>query len=67
MVWEQDLERVQEDLPCNVSYFLCKYLGLPLSTMQLPKRDLYPLIDRITYQLPGWKAAFIHSAGHADS
>jgi hypothetical protein len=35
---DQDLERVQEALPCNVSQFPCRYLGLPLSIMKLPKR-----------------------------
>jgi hypothetical protein len=62
---DQDLERVQEALPCNLSQFPCKSLGLPLSTMKLPKRDMYPLIDRIADQLPGWKTAFIHTAGRA--
>jgi hypothetical protein len=62
---DQDLERVQEALPCNVSQFPCRYLGLPLSIMKLPKRDLYPLIDKIADQLPGWKATFIHPVGRA--
>jgi hypothetical protein len=29
------------------------------------QKDLYPLIDRIADQLPGWKAAFIHPTGRA--
>jgi hypothetical protein len=60
---EQDLERVQEALLCNVSQFPCKYFGLPLSTKKLAKRDLYPLIEKIADQLPGWKAALIHPSG----
>jgi hypothetical protein len=62
---DQELERVQEVLPCNTSQFPCKYLGLPLSTKKLPKSELYPLIEKIAYQLPEWKAAFIHPAGRA--
>jgi hypothetical protein len=44
---DQELERVQEALPCNISQFPCKYLGLPLSTKKLPKSELYPLIEKI--------------------
>jgi hypothetical protein len=62
---EQDSERVQGALSCNVSQFPCKYLDLLLSTKKLAKRDLYPVIEKIADQLQGWKAALIHPSGCA--
>jgi hypothetical protein len=57
---EQDLEGVQNVLPCSVESFPCKYLGLPLSVKKLSKNDFLRLIDKIADYLPGWKAALLH-------
>jgi hypothetical protein len=57
---EQDLEGVQNVLPCSVESFPCKYLGLPLSVKKLSKNDFLRLIDKIVDYLPGWKAALLH-------
>jgi hypothetical protein len=46
-----------------VVQFPLNYLGLPLSIRKLNKFDFFPLIDKITNRLPGWKAALIHQAG----
>jgi hypothetical protein len=48
---------VQEILGANqtISNFPGTYLGLPLHFKRLPKTALYPLIQRICSQLPGWK------------
>jgi hypothetical protein len=35
---EQDLQIVQQQLPCALSDFPCKYLGLPLALKKLKKR-----------------------------
>jgi hypothetical protein len=56
---------LQQIMPYNVVQFPLKYLGLPLSIRKLNKSDFFPLIDKIVDQLPGWKAALIHSAGRA--
>lgn len=52
-------------LPCKVTQFPCKYLGMPLSVKKLAKNDFYPLIDAIADRLPGWKAVVIHPASRA--
>jgi hypothetical protein len=51
-----ELEMVQDLLPCGISTFPCKYLGLPLSLKNLTKDQVQPIVDRIADQLPGWKA-----------
>lgn len=43
-------------LPCEVSDFPCRYLGLPLSLRKLTKQQVQHIIDRIPDQLPWWKA-----------
>ena len=43
--------------------FPCKYLGLPLSLRKLTKEQFQPIIDRITDQLPSWKADLMTRAG----
>jgi hypothetical protein len=50
-------------LPCEISDFLCKYLGLPLSIRKLTKEQLQPIIDRIADQLSVWKAELMTRAG----
>ena len=62
---DEDLDVVQQVLPCNVQQFPCKYLGMPLGVKKLTKSDLYPLIDKITDRLPGWKATLINPASRA--
>jgi hypothetical protein len=46
---------VQQLLPCEMSDFPCRYLGLPLSLKKLTRDQLQPIIDRIAYHLPSWK------------
>jgi hypothetical protein len=53
---EEDLITLQDQLPCELSSFPCKYLGLPLSLKKLSRNQVQPLIDRVTDQLSGWKA-----------
>jgi hypothetical protein len=53
---EQEIGVVQQQLPCALSDFPCKYLGLPLSLRRLTKEHVQVIIDRIANQLPGWKA-----------
>jgi hypothetical protein len=54
---------VQDLLPCGISTFPCKYLGLPLSLKNLTKDQVQPIVDRIADQLPGWKADLMTRAG----
>lgn len=58
---KQHIEVVQSSLPCNVVEFPCKHLGL----QKLTKSDFYLVIDKIAYQLLGWKATMMHPAGRA--
>jgi hypothetical protein len=60
---EQDLHVVQQQLPCALAIFPCKYLGLPLAITKLKKEHLQPIIDRMADLLPGWKAGMLTRAG----
>ena len=54
---------MQQQLPCALSDFPCKYLSLPLSLRRLTKEHVQVIIDRIADQLPGWKADLLTRAG----
>ena len=60
---EMELANVQNILPCTLSDFPCKYLGLPLSLKSLTKEQLQPIVDCIADQLPGRKADLMTRAG----
>jgi hypothetical protein len=60
---DTELLTIQNLLPCAVSEFPCKSLGLPLSLKKLTKGQIQPIIDRIADQLPGWKVDLITRAG----
>lgn len=53
---------LQSLLPCEISQFPCKYLGLPLSIKKLTKDQVQPIIDKIANQLSGWKADLMTKA-----
>lgn len=61
----ESLTAIQNILPCSISEFPCKYLGLPLSNKKLLKRDLMPWVEKIADKLPCWKAALMNRAGRA--
>ena len=50
-------------LPCQVLEFPIKYLGVPLSTMALPKSQYRPLIDKIGAKLPAWQGKLLNRSG----
>jgi hypothetical protein len=58
-----DLEVIQEHIPCRIEEFPVKCLGLPLSIKKLSKVQSQPLIDRLADLLPGWKADLMTRAG----
>jgi hypothetical protein len=58
----EDLAIVQASLPCQLSEFLCKYLGLPLTLKRLSRPQLQSIIDRIAVMLPGWKEQLMSKA-----
>jgi hypothetical protein len=60
---EAELAVLQEQIPCQISSFPCKYLGLPLSLKKLSRNQVQPLIDKVADQLPGWKADLMTKAG----
>ena len=60
---DTELTTIQSLLPCAVSDFPCKYLGLPLSLKKLTKAQIQRIIDKIADQLPGWKADLLTRAG----
>ena len=58
-----ELAAVQNLLPCALTDFSCRYLGLPLALKKLTKAQIQPIIDRIADQLPGWKADLMTKVG----
>ncbi|WVZ62943.1 hypothetical protein U9M48_012631 [Paspalum notatum var. saurae] len=60
---DSELMVVQNLLPCTLSEFPCKYLGLPLSLKKLTRAQVQPFIDRFADQLPNWKADMMTRAG----
>ncbi|WVZ95185.1 hypothetical protein U9M48_040982 [Paspalum notatum var. saurae] len=60
---DEAIASVSEVLPCEVSSFTCRYLGLPLSIRKLTKTDLQPIVDKLADLLHGWKAAMLSLAG----
>ena len=60
---EEDKLVLQEHLPCQISEFPCKYLGVPLSPLKLTKAQIQPIIEKIGDRLPGWQADLLTKAG----
>jgi hypothetical protein len=59
----EDMVETQGLLPCGISPFSCRYLGLPLSLHKLSRQHLQPFIDRFADQLSNWKADLLTKAG----
>jgi hypothetical protein len=55
MIWSW-YNRSYLQLPCALSDFPCKYLGIPLALKKLKKELVQHIIDIMANQLPGWKA-----------
>lgn len=49
------LPMLQAILPCEVTQFPIRYLGLSLSTKKIPKSQLQPLVDKVVAKLPLWQ------------
>jgi hypothetical protein len=62
---DQEVLACQETLSCNLVQFPCKYLGLLLSIRKLSKRDLLPLVEKVSDRLPGGKATLKHPINRA--
>ena len=59
---EEDKATLQEHLPCLISDFPCKYIGVPPSRLKLTKARIQPIIDKIGDRLPSWKADLLTKA-----
>jgi hypothetical protein len=62
---EEEVNCLQDLLPCNISGFPCKYLGLPLSPKKLSRDQVQAIVDRVASLLPGWKSELMTMAGRA--
>src|SRR6185437_3319553 len=60
---EDDKAFLQEALPCQISEFPCKYLGVPLSPHKITKAQAQPIIDKLADRLPSWKADLLTKPG----
>jgi hypothetical protein len=59
----EDMVETQGLLPCGISSFPYRYLGLSLSLHKLSRQHLQPFIDRIADQLSNWKADLLTKVG----
>ena len=46
-------------MACPISYFLVKYLGLPLSLRKPSTVDLLPLVDKLERKLSTWLGSML--------
>lgn len=53
--YDDNLQAIQNVMPCQVIQFPIKYLGLPLSVKKIPKAHLQPMIDEVAARLPAWQ------------
>lgn len=60
---QQELESIDNTLPCTRAAFPTTYLGLPISDRKLRKSDLLPWVEKIGDKLPGWQASLMNMAG----
>ena len=60
---EDDKAVLLDSLPCQISDFPCKYLGVPLSPLKLTKTQIQPIIEKIADKLPSWKSELLTKAG----
>jgi hypothetical protein len=60
---KKEVNCLQDLLPCNISVFPCKYLGLPLSPKKLTSDQVQAIVDRVASLLPSWKAELMTRAG----
>ena len=49
---EDDKSFLQESLPCQISEFPCKYLGVPLSLYKITKAQAQPIVEKNSRQTP---------------
>jgi hypothetical protein len=59
----EEIEVIEEHLPCRVDQFWVNYLGLPLCVKRLTKPQLQPFIDNLVDLLSGWKTDLMIRAG----
>jgi hypothetical protein len=57
------LELATSFLPCTVTEFPVRYLGVPLSVMTLSRAACQRLIDGMANRLPMWKGSLMHKSG----
>lgn len=62
---EEDIQRINDILNCQVQEFPVRYLGVPLSIFKLTKADEQPIIDKIAARLPHWKGNLLTVAGRS--
>jgi hypothetical protein len=60
---EDDKAVLLDSLPCQISDFPCKYLGVPLSPLKLTKTQIQSIIEKIADKLPSWKSELLTKAG----
>lgn len=59
---EEEVQRTAAYLPCSLFEFSITYLGMSLTSGQLLKMHLEPLVDKVHNRLPTWKARLMHKA-----
>jgi hypothetical protein len=59
----EQIELAHELFPCPVKDFPIVYLGIPLSTVKLPKAAFQLIVGRMADKLPAWKGRLMHRSG----
>lgn len=60
---QEQIDRIRNFFPAQLTEFPIQYLGLPLAVGRLRKVHFQPLIDKISNTIPTWKAQLMNKAG----
>jgi hypothetical protein len=60
---DQELKFIQQQLPCAIADFSCKYLGLPLALKKLKKSTYNLLLIEWRIKLLRWKVDLLTRVG----
>uniref|UniRef100_A0ACD5Y547 Uncharacterized protein n=1 Tax=Avena sativa TaxID=4498 RepID=A0ACD5Y547_AVESA len=58
-----DLQQIMARLNFPLAPFPVHYLGLPLLSLRLLKKDLQPMVDKVARHIPAWKVGMLEQSG----
>lgn len=60
---DAQVQRLHEEIECEIAPFPTKYLGQPFSLTRLKAVNLQYILGKLADRLPTWKAALLHKSG----